>query len=178
MAIAEDVDTVEAGRAPTPRAAIATASPPSTPQAAEGVGPMTDSLSGLVRRHHASDQSCQRVFKLTVGKAGITKPATPHTLRRAFAAHLLQSGYDIRTVQAMLGNSDVATTMIYTQVLKLGAGAVRSPLVRYGCRSTSGIPATAPGCARPAGPGSHERLLRRPWTRKKLVRASCSFGEA
>lgn len=107
-------------------------------------------------------QAFQRVFKLTVGNAGITEPATPHTSHHAFAAHLLQSGYDIRTVQAMRRNSDVATTMIYTHVLRLGAGAVRSPLVRSGCRSTSGIPATAPGCARPAGPGSHERLLRRP----------------
>jgi site-specific recombinase XerD len=74
------------------------------------------------------DQTFQRAFKRAVSDAGIDKPATPHTLRHAFATHLLQAGYDIRTVQDLLGHADVATTMIYTHVLRLGGSAVRSPI--------------------------------------------------
>ena len=84
----------------------------------------------MVRSHHLYDQTFQRAFKRSVMAAGVAKPATPHTLRHAFATHLLQDGYDIRTVQDLLGHADVATTMIYTHVLKLGGGAVRSPLDR------------------------------------------------
>ncbi len=91
----------------------------------------TDPRSGVVRRHHLYDQTFQRAFKRAVEQAGVAKPATPHTLRHCFATHLLQDGYDIRTVQELLGHSDVATTMIYTHVLKLGGGAVRSPLDRF-----------------------------------------------
>ena len=87
----------------------------------------TDPRSGVVRRHHLYDQTFQRAFKRAVTQAGIQKPATPHTLRHAFATHLLQAGYDIRTVQELLGHADVATTMIYTHVLKVGGGGVRSP---------------------------------------------------
>jgi integron integrase len=88
----------------------------------------TDPRSGQRRRHHLQDQTFQRAFKRAAGAAGVAAPCTPHTLRHCFATHLLQAGYDIRTVQDLLGHADVSTTMIYTHVLKVGGGAVRSPL--------------------------------------------------
>ncbi|MEO8102377.1 MAG: integron integrase [Betaproteobacteria bacterium] len=89
-----------------------------------------DPRSGLIRRHHLFDQTFQRAFKRAVQQAGIFKPATPHTLRHSFATHLLQSGYDIRSVQELLGHADVKTTMIYTHVLKVAGRGVISPLDR------------------------------------------------
>ena len=89
-----------------------------------------DPRTGVVRRHHLSDQAFQRAMRQAVRDAGIAKPATPHTLRHSFATHLLESGYDIRTVQELLGHGDVSTTMIYTHVLNRGGRAVISPLDR------------------------------------------------
>ena len=87
-----------------------------------------DPLSGVERRHHLYEDRVQRSLKKAVTLAGICKPVSVHTLRHSFATHLLQSGTDIRTVQELLGHSDVSTTMIYTHVLKVAAGGTASPL--------------------------------------------------
>ena len=74
------------------------------------------------------DQTFQRAFKRALLQAGIAKPAPPHTLRHSFATAVLQASYDIRAAQELLGHADVATTMIYAHVLKVGGGGVRSPM--------------------------------------------------
>jgi integron integrase len=87
-----------------------------------------DPRSGEVRRHHTSEDALQREVKRAIRKAGIEKRVSCHTLRHSFATHLLEDGYDIRTIQELLGHADISTTMIYTHVLNRGGKGVRSPI--------------------------------------------------
>ena len=92
------------------------------------LSPSVDPVSKKTMRHHADPSVLQKAIRQAAKAAGVAKPVSPHTFRHSFATHLLQNGYDIRTVQELLGHKDVKTTMIYTHVLQRGGLAVKSPL--------------------------------------------------
>ena len=92
--------------------------------------PHTDAATGQRRRHHLHESAMQREVTSAARRAGITKRVTCHTLRHSFATHLLEDGYDIRTIHELLGHKSVKTTMIYTHVLNGGGAGVISPLDR------------------------------------------------
>jgi integrase len=96
-----------------------------------------DPYTGFPVRHHLGEKIIQRAVQGAVRKVELAQPASCHTLRHCFATHLLEDGYDIRTLQELLGHADLNTTMIYTHVMAKGARGVRSPPDRHGTSGSS-----------------------------------------